>query len=74
MTKKPYNVVGTITVHIDCEYEAESMESAIKEVFNMFKKDHPLMWYVESVDKNHDLDAYKYDDVDYDSDDDDEDE
>lgn len=74
MANKPYNVVGTITVHINCEFEAESMEAAIKEVFEMYKKDHALPWYVENISENHDLDAYKFDDVDYNSVDSDEDE
>jgi hypothetical protein len=69
MENKPYNVVGTIKIRIDCEYEAESMEAAVKGLFSTFKQDYPLMWYVESIDENHDLEAYKYDDVDYESND-----
>ena len=63
---KPYFVTGQITINIDIEIEANSLEDAEKKTFELFKNDHPLYYYMESIDDNHSLMAGQFDDVDYD--------
>lgn len=66
---KPYFVEGQITINIDVEIEADSLEDAEKKAFELFKNDHPLYYYMESIDENHSLIAVPYDNVDYDAED-----
>lgn len=70
---KPYFVEGEIRIKIDCEIEADSLEDAEQKVFQMFKNDHPLYYYMESIDEDHTLMAGQFDDVDYDAQDEDND-
>lgn len=66
---KPYFVEGQITININVEIEANSLEDAEKKAFELFKSDHPLYYYMGSIDENHSLIAVKYDNVDYDTED-----
>jgi hypothetical protein len=68
---KPYFVEGEITINIEVEIEANSLEDAEKKAFELFKQDHPLYYYMESIDENHSLIASEFDDVDYDEKDED---
>ena len=68
---KPYFVEGQITINIEVEIEANSLEDAEKKAFELFKQDHPLSYYMESIDENHSLIASEFDDVDYDEKDED---
>jgi hypothetical protein len=68
---KPYFVEGQITINIDVEIEANSLEDAEKKAFELFKQDHPLYYYMERIDENHSLIASEFDDVDYDEKDED---
>ena len=63
---KPYFVEGQITINIEVEIEANSLEDAEKKAFELFKQDHPLYYYMERIDENHSLIASEFDDVDYD--------
>jgi hypothetical protein len=63
---KPYFVEGKISININVEIEADSLEDAEKKAFELFKDDHPLYYYMESIDENHSLMAGEFDDVDYD--------
>ena len=65
---KPYFVEGQITINIEVEIEANSLEDAEKKAFELFKQDHPLYYYMERIDENHSLIAGEFDDVDYDED------
>lgn len=67
---KTYFVEGQISINIDVEIEADSLEDAEKRAFELFKDDHPLYYYMSSIDENHSLMAGQYDDVDYDDEDD----
>jgi hypothetical protein len=66
---KTYFVEGQISINIDVEIEAESLEDAEKRAFELFKNDHPLYYYMTSIDEHHSLMAGEFDDVDYDDDD-----
>jgi hypothetical protein len=68
---KPYLVEGQIAINIEVEIEANSLEDAEKKAFELFKQDHPLYYYIESIDENHSLIASEFDDVDYDEKDED---
>jgi hypothetical protein len=68
---KPYFVEGQITINIEVEIEANSLEDAEKKAFELFKQDHPLYYYMESIDENHSLIASEFDNVDYDEKDED---
>jgi hypothetical protein len=68
---KPYFVEGQITINIEVEIEANSLEDAEKKAFELFKQDHPLYYYMERIDENHSLIASEFDDVDYDEKDED---
>jgi hypothetical protein len=63
---KWYFVEGQIKVNINVEIEADSLEDAEKKAFELFKEDHPLHYYVESIDEDHSLMAGQYDDEEYD--------
>jgi hypothetical protein len=52
---KPYFVEGKISININVEIEADSLEDAEKKAFELFKDDHPLYYYMESIDENHSL-------------------
>jgi len=62
---KWYFVEGKISVNINVEIEADSLEDAEKKVFELFKDDHPLYYYMESIDENHSLMAGEFDDEGY---------
>jgi hypothetical protein len=62
---KWYFVEGKISVNINVEIEADSLEDAEKKAFELFKDDHPLYYYMESIDENHSLMAGEFDDEDY---------
>ena len=66
---KTYFVEGQISVNIDVEIEADSLEDAEQKAFKLFKDDHPLYYYMTSIDENHSLMAGEFDDVDYDEED-----
>ena len=68
---KPYFVEGQITINIEVEIEANSLEDAEKKAFELFKQDHPLYYYMERIDEIHSLIASEFDDVDYDEKDED---
>lgn len=61
---KTYFVEGEITVKVDCEIEANSLEDAEERVFQMYKDDHPMLYYVKSIE-NYDLTAGEFEDEDY---------
>jgi hypothetical protein len=63
---KWYFVEGQINVNINCEIEADSLEDAEKKVFEMFKEDNPLYYYMDSIDETHSLVAGKFDNEEYD--------
>ena len=65
---KTYFVEGKVSININVEIEADSLEDAEKRAFELFKDDHPLYNYMESIDENHSLMAGKFDDVDYEED------
>jgi hypothetical protein len=67
---KPYFVEGQITINIDVEIEANSLEDAEQKAFELFKSDHPLYYYMSSIDENHSLIAGEFDNVDYDKEED----
>lgn len=63
---KWYFVEGQIKVNINVEIEADSFEDAEKKVFELFKEDHPLYYYMESIDEDHSLMAGQFDGEEYD--------
>lgn len=63
---KWYFVEGQIKVNINVEIEADSLEDAEKKVFELFKEDHPLYYYMESIDEDHSLMAGQFDGEEYD--------
>jgi hypothetical protein len=70
---KPYFVEGQIQINIECEIDADSLEDAKKKVFEMFKKNHALHYYEDSVSENYDLTASEFEGIDYSKDYDDDD-
>jgi hypothetical protein len=61
-----YFVEGNISVKIDMDIEAESLEQAEQKVMEYFLKDpHALLLYGEVVDDGSDLMAGQYDDEEY---------
>jgi hypothetical protein len=71
---KWYFVEGQISVNIDVEIEADSLEDAEQKAFELFKENVPLYYFMDSIDENHSLTAGEFDNVDYESDEDKEDE
>lgn len=67
---KWYFVEGQISVNIDVEIEADSLEDAEQKAFELFKEHHPLYYFMKSIDENHSLMAGEFDNEDYGDDED----